>query len=60
MLGGVIWLYAVPVAWGLVAVFVAERADQPIVAYAAAAAAAVVVAGSALVAARRQGAARLN
>jgi len=59
VLGGVIWLYGLPVAWGLVAVFVAERADQPIVAYAAAAAA-VVVAGAALVAARRQGAARLN
>lgn len=46
VVGGVCALYGAPVAWGLVAVFVAERADQPLVAYIAAAASAVVAVAS--------------
>lgn len=59
VLAGVSVLYAAPVAWGLVAVFVAERADQPFVAYAAVAAA-VVVGLIGLFAATRDRAAKLN
>jgi len=36
-------IYALPVAWGLVAVFVAERGDNPVAAWAALAAAALVL-----------------
>jgi hypothetical protein len=55
--GGVCALYGLPVVWGLVAVFVAEREDASAVAYAAAAAAAVV-AGASVIAAIRQRRAR--
>lgn len=40
---GVCALYGVPVAWGLAAVYVAERADQPAAAYAALGAAVLVL-----------------
>lgn len=39
------WPYAVPIAWGLVAVFVAERADKPVMAWTALAAATIVGTG---------------
>ena len=54
VLGGVCALYGVPVVWGLVAVFVAERGDQPTAAWAALAAAAVVAAASIMAAIRRR------
>jgi hypothetical protein len=54
VLGGVSALYGVPVAWGLVAVFVAERGDQPLAAYVALAAAVVVVLVVLLAALRRR------
>lgn len=50
---GVCALYGLPVAWGLVAVFVAERGQQPVVGYVALIAA-IVVAVASIVAARRQ------
>ena len=56
VLGGVSALYAAPVAWGLIAVFVAERGDQPVVAYAALAAAVLVVVSGSFAAGRRRGA----
>lgn len=46
--------YALPVAWGLVGAFVAERGDQPIVAYSALACAALLLLASPF--ARRRGA----
>jgi hypothetical protein len=53
LMGGVCALYGLPVAWGLAAVFVAERGDQPTVAYAALAAATVVAVASVIAAARQ-------
>jgi hypothetical protein len=41
-----LWLYGLPVAWGLVAVFVAERADAPIPAWTAFVLALVVLAAA--------------
>ncbi len=38
-----LWIYALPVAWGLVAVFVAERGDNPIAAWTALATACVTL-----------------
>ena len=46
MRAGVSVAYGLPVAWGFVAVFVAERGDQPTAAFAALAAAAVVLTAS--------------
>lgn len=46
--------YAVPVAWGLVGAFVAERADKPVVAFAAVGCAGLLLAIAGLVALREQ------
>lgn len=52
---GVSPVYALPVAWGLAAVHVAERADQPPVAWAAAAGALIVLVAAGLAARSRAG-----
>jgi hypothetical protein len=48
-----VWAYPLPTAWGLAAVYVAERLDKPAVAWAAAGAALVLAAASVVVGLRR-------
>jgi len=48
------WVYPLPIAWGLVAVWVAEQSDRPIVALLAAAGAAVVAGAAIWVGTHRQ------
>jgi hypothetical protein len=49
-----VWAYPLPAAWGLVAVYVAERADKPVIAWTALAAAVALVLAAAMAGIWRQ------
>ena len=54
MSGGVSLAYAIPVCWGLAAIFFAERGDEPVAAWTALAGSAAVAVSAAVLELRRR------